>query len=166
MGKTSIAKALAQKTGACHLRIDTIEQALIDTGLCTRDTIEGAGYTIAAEIAKENLRNGLTVIADCVNPLELTRRLWRDTAAAASRPALEVEFYCSDPLLHKERAKNRPCDIPRLKQPDWEDILNREYEPWTSAALRLNTARLSIEDSVQCILNRLADHQKEIAPDS
>ena len=32
VGKTSIARALAQKIGAVHLRIDTIEQAILDAG--------------------------------------------------------------------------------------------------------------------------------------
>ncbi len=151
-GKTSVARALAARTGACHLRLDTLEQALIRTGACPAEQLEGKGYRIACELAADQLANGVSVIADCVNPLELTRNWWRAIAAAAGCPCIEVELFCSDAARHRARAENRICDIEGLRQPDWEQILNREYERWDAAHLSIDTARLPIAESVRAIL--------------
>ena len=71
-GKTTIARELARQLGAVYLRIDTIEQAL-RTSRAFVGEIEDAGYRAAYALAEENLRQGLNVVADSVNPLTLTR---------------------------------------------------------------------------------------------
>jgi predicted kinase len=57
-GKTTIARELVRtllhESAAVYLRIDSIEQALRDTGL----TVEGEGYSVAYAIAEDNLRLG------------------------------------------------------------------------------------------------------------
>lgn len=157
VGKTSVAKALAIEIGAFHLRLDTLEQALIDTGLCQGEEIEYKGYLVAAALAAENLRNGLSVIVDCVNPFEQTRQMWRDVAASASGIGVEVEFLCSDSALHRERAERRHNDIPSHVLPCWEAIENRKYEPWTAEHLVLDTAQMPIGESVRRIRSYCAD---------
>lgn len=152
-GKTTIAKALARQTGACHLRIDTLEQAIIRVGLCSPGKLQGEGYQIACELARDQLANGVSVIADCVNPLELTRNWWRAVADAAGCRAVEVEFVCSDAALHRQRAESRISDIEGLSQPDWNAIQQREYEPWTREHLILDTALLTEDDVVLRIIN-------------
>lgn len=147
-GKTTVAKALARRTGACHLRIDTLEQALIRAGLCLPGKLQGEGYQVACELAKDQLANGISVIADCVNPLELTRAWWRAVAHAAGCRSIEVEFTCSDSALHRQRAEKRPSDIEGLVQPDWNAIQQREYEPWTQEHLILDTAHLAVDEAV------------------
>ena len=70
MGKTAIATGLARETEAVHLRIDSIEQALRDCNV----TISGPeGYLVGYAIAEDILRLGRIVIADSVNPVEVTR---------------------------------------------------------------------------------------------
>ena len=70
MGKTAIAASLARETGAVHLRIDSIEQAMRNSGV----TVSGPeGYEVAYAIAEDNLGLGRTVVADSVNPIEVTR---------------------------------------------------------------------------------------------
>ena len=77
MGKTSIASGLARVIGAVHLRIDSIEQALRNSQV----TVTGPeAYVVAHAIAVDNLRLGHTVIADSVNPIEITRAAWRSVA--------------------------------------------------------------------------------------
>ena len=151
-GKTTVARELAAVTGACNLRIDTIEQALIRTGLCTAATLEGNGYLIAVEIAADQLKNHLSVIADCVNPLELTRNWWRQAAAAAGCRAVEVEFICSNAELHRLRAETRTTDIPGMKLPEWEEILRREYECWRHPHLVIDTATTSVSEAVELLI--------------
>ncbi len=152
-GKSTVAGALAAATGAWHLRLDTLEQALIRVGLCTRETLQGKGYEVACALAGEQLARATSVIADCVNPLELTRNWWRAVASAASCRTLEVEFICSDAALHRERAESRFVDIPGLKLPTWAEIQAREYEPWTTPHLVLDTARLPVDAAVARILD-------------
>jgi predicted kinase len=67
-GKTSIATLLARETGAVYLRIDSIEQAMRDSG-AVRQCLDDAGYRVAYAVAEDNLRIGRTVIADSVNPI-------------------------------------------------------------------------------------------------
>jgi predicted kinase len=112
-GKTSVARGLAEQLRATYLRIDTIEQALRSSGtLVTEVTVEG--YFIAYRVAEENLSLGRTVIADSVNPIEITRDAWMGVAARAAVPAVEVEIICSDPEEHRRRLETRYSDITGL----------------------------------------------------
>jgi predicted kinase len=87
-GKTTIARTLAQKLGAVHLRIDTIEQALRSSRVLKSD-VGPAGYLVAQRVAEENLRIGRLVVADSVNPLQVTRGAWRAVAEQASTDVIE-----------------------------------------------------------------------------
>ncbi|MEO1611681.1 MAG: adenylyl-sulfate kinase, partial [Pseudomonadota bacterium] len=70
---------LAARAKAMHLRVDTVEAAL-KRGVLKVHPAEDAGYLAIASIAKDNLALGFDVIADTVNPIELTRQLWAQTA--------------------------------------------------------------------------------------
>ena len=72
VGKTAGAMGLAREIGAVHLRIDSIEQALRNSGV---DVSGPEGYEVAYAIAEDNLRLGRTVIADSVNPIGHASRL-------------------------------------------------------------------------------------------
>ncbi|MBS1716309.1 MAG: AAA family ATPase [Armatimonadetes bacterium] len=150
VGKTTIARQLAQQLGATLIRIDSIEQAIIRSGLITGD-IGPAGYCAAYEIAKDNLVLGRTVIADSVNPIAITREAWKAVATEAGVPCIEVEIVCSDASQHKQRVETRKADIEGHKLPDWEAVANREYEPLPTADLRIDTATCSPEAAVNRI---------------
>src|SRR5206468_13023014 len=75
VGKTTLARELARQLGAVHVRIDSIEQVIRESGV-TSTSLDDAGYRIGYAIAADNLRIGRTVIADCVNPLPITRDAW------------------------------------------------------------------------------------------
>lgn len=70
VGKSTFAKSVVKHFGVAYLRIDTIEQGLKD--LC-RINVEGKGYRLTYRIAADNLQLGNNVVADCCNPIELTR---------------------------------------------------------------------------------------------
>ncbi len=72
-GKSTLSQMVAQQLRAVYLRIDTIEQGLRE--LCAIDA-QSEGYRLAYRIASDNLRVGLSVVADSCNPVELTRREW------------------------------------------------------------------------------------------
>lgn len=155
VGKSSLARELADQIGAVHLRIDTIEQALRDSGVVL-GPIDGAGYRIAYALAADNLRIGHTVIADSVNPISLTRAAWRAVAAAVPATAFEIEIVCSDADEHRLRVETRTADIPGLILPTWEEVRSREYHPWDRADLVVDTSAQNIEVSVSNIRKLLA----------
>lgn len=141
-GKSTIAKLLSEKLKAVYLRVDTIKQALRNGSAASR-YIGPEGYFILYELARDNLRLGLPVITDSVNDLNLIRNSFRDIALSSGVPFLEIEIICSDPEQHRARVENRVSDIPGLKVPDWQAVVDRVYEPWSREHLQLDTAELS-----------------------
>lgn len=155
VGKTAIATELARGIGAVHLRIDSIEQALRNSGV----EISGPeGYVVAYAVAEDNLRLGHTVIADSVNPVEITRAAWRNVAARASIRCIQVEVVCSDRAEHRRRVESRKSDIDGHRLPTWREVYDREYEPW-EADVVIDTARQSVEVGVAALRERLEGHE-------
>lgn len=150
-GKTTIARELAKRLKAVYLRIDTIEQAMF-LWLDLPEDIGPAGYIIAYKVAIDNLRIGHIVIADSVNPIEITRKDWRDVATQAGTKYLEVEIICSDKTQHRHRVESREADIPGHKLPTWQAVVDRDYDPWSSANLILDSSVLSVDESVDKII--------------
>jgi predicted kinase len=151
-GKTTIARALANEISAVHLRIDTIEQALRDKGLSVVDE----GYRVAYAVAEDNLRLRLTVIADSVNPIALTRDAWHDVATRAGARYLDVEIICSDKQEHRRRVETRTTDISGLKLPTWAEVEGRHYEAWPIDYLRIDTSGDDTSAAVKRIRDALA----------
>jgi predicted kinase len=146
-GKTTLARGLAAQIGAVHLRVDTIEQAVVRSG-AGQHPVGVVGYVVAYALATDHLRQGLSVVAESVNPLGVTRQAWRDVARTAGVAFLEVEVVCSDPVEHERRATTRVSDIPDLPLPAWSAIVSREYEPWDRDRLVVDTAGRRLADCV------------------
>jgi predicted kinase len=155
VGKTVIARELARQIGAVYVRIDSIEQALRDSGKI-KDSLDDAGYRIGYTIAEDNLRLGRTVIADCVNPLKLTRDAWVHVAKRAGVAVVEIEITCSDGAEHRRRVETRVSDVPGLQLPKWNDVLSREYHSWDREHMVVDTAGCSPEEGVSSIRKILA----------
>lgn len=153
-GKTTLARALARRLGALHLRVDTIEQTLRSAAVL-KDDLGPAGYLVAYALAEDNLRLGATVIADSVNSIGVTREAWRTVAARAGVRALEVEVRCADPALHRQRVESRAADIPGHRLPSWAEVVAREWDPW-SADLAVDTGAVPIETACDAVIARLA----------
>jgi predicted kinase len=151
VGKTTIARELARVTGAVHLRIDSIEQALKNVGL----KVATEGYLIAYAVAEDNLRAGRVVIADCVNPVPATRNAWRSLAIQSGGQALEIEIVCSDGREHQRRVESRVADIPDHPVPTWFEVLQHDYQPWTNPRLVVDTARASLAQCVEAIASAM-----------
>ncbi|MDH6169911.1 putative kinase [Variovorax boronicumulans] len=150
-GKTTVARELAARLSAVCLRIDAIEQALVSAKVLAGE-VGPAGYVVAYALARSNLALGMTVVADCVNPLPVTREAWRAVAASTSSPLLEVEIVCSDAEEHRRRVESREADIPGHALPDWAWVLRHDYAPWTTDRLVIDTAILGAGDAAQRIL--------------
>ncbi len=149
VGKTTIARELARATGAVHVRIDSIEQALRAAGW----DVHGEGYSAAQAVAEDNLRLDRIVVADCVNPWPLTRQAWRSVAERVGVRAVDVEIVCSDLDEHRRRVESRAADRPGHPLPTWPEVIARDYRAWDSERLVIDTAQLDVEQSVRMILS-------------
>lgn len=155
VGKSTIARELAREIDAVYLRIDSIEQALRDSGAIT-EPMNDSGYRVGYLVAEDNLRLGRTVVADCVNPIAVTRDAWREIAEAAVVGVQEIEVRCSDQAEHRRRVEARRPEIAGLNPPTWEEVLAREYHPWNRDHIEVDSARLTpaqIVSSIRRILN-------------
>ncbi len=144
VGKSTLASSLARRIGAVHLRIDTIEQAMRNVGF---EVSGPEGYLAARDLAEDNLRIGHTVIVDSVNPIAITRHYWHATAARLTVELVEIEVVCSDERRHRQRVESRVTDISGLVLPTWQQVLDRHYEPWTTAHV-VDTAGRTLEDTL------------------
>ena len=113
------------------------------------------GYLIAYALAKSNLRMGRTVVADSVNPLAVTRDAWRRVAATTSSKIIEIEVVCSDITEHRRRVETRSVDVPGLALPGWQDVVERDYEPWDRPRIVLDTAGCTIEEALKELRTRI-----------
>jgi predicted kinase len=150
-----IARELARRLGAVYLRIDSIEQAIRDSGTLDQP-LNDTGYRIGYAVAEDNLRLGRTVIADSVNPIRLTRDAWLAVARRAQVSAIEIEIECSDASQHRHRVEGRFTDISGLRPPTWEEVTSRDYHAWDREHLVIDSAARSVGQSVEIILEALA----------
>ncbi len=146
VGKTSIASAFSKASLAVHLRIDSIEQAIRESGV-TVVSLDDAGYRVAYAVAEDNLRLGHVVVADSVNPLPITREAWLDVARRAGTRVIEVEVRCSDTAEHRRRVEGR-LGQEEPKGLAWQEVLDRDYRPWPTKALVIDTAVTTVDQAV------------------
>ena len=105
------------------------------------------------------------MVAECVNPLGVTRDAWRDIAAGHGARLVEVELVCTDQAAHRERARTREVDIAGLRLPDWEQITSREYEPWDRDHLVIDTATRTPAEAVAAILAAIPERAGHVPVD-
>jgi predicted kinase len=157
VGKTAVALELSRQIGTLHIRIDSIEQAMRASG-AIQGPLEDAGYRVGYAVDADNLRLGLNVVADCVNPLNITREAW------AAVDVVNVEIVCSNVPEHRRRVETRVADIPGLSLPTWDEVLARDYQPWVSRHILIDTAGRSAKDTVEGLRSALATVCPQIFP--
>jgi predicted kinase len=153
-GKTTLARGAVRALAAVYLRIDVIEQALRDSGSLAGD-VGPAGYLVAYGLAESNLRLGQSVVADCVNPLGITRAAWRRVAEQSSARLIEIEVICSDKAEHRRRVETRVSDIPGLAPPGWGSVLAHEYETWDQPRLVVDTAGVTVANAIAAVMSKI-----------
>ena len=98
----------------------------------------------------------MTVVADSVNCLHVTRSSWRRVAVEAGMRIFEIELICSDRTAHRQRVEGRQADIPGHTLPTWKSVLERQYDTWESDHLVVDTASVSVEQAVETIIHCLS----------
>jgi predicted kinase len=150
-GKTTIARLLARSLGAVHVRIDTIEENIRSAG----SEVGKAGYLVGYGVAADNLSLGLSVVADSVNGIRITRDAWRSVATGLAVAAVEIHVVCSDKAEHRRRVEARTSDLPGLAMPTWNDVQGRIFEPWETQPIVVDTASDTPEQIVADLMKRL-----------
>jgi predicted kinase len=159
-GKSTIARLLAGRARAPFLRVDRIEQAVVEWSPLTHP-VGPVGYAVAHAVAAEQLGLGIDVIVEYVNPLAVTRDAWVDTARRAGAAIVEVELICSDPEEHRRRVQSRPTDVEGLTKPTWPEVEVREYDRWSRPHLVIDTAATIVEAAVERIAEAWRGHTGE-----
>jgi len=127
VGKSELARALAQRLGALWLRVDTIEASLLKAGIPRSFETGLAAYLAARDLAEEHLRLRGDVVIDAVNGVEPARQMWRELARSVPAKLQVVEVRCGDREEHRRRVESRAGPTPPLPAPTWEEVLNREH---------------------------------------
>ena len=153
-GKTELARHIAKVLSAVYVRIDSIEQAIRNVN---QNKVDVEGYEVAYRIAADNLSNGLSVVIDSVNPVEATRSAFRNIALQLQVEFKQIEIKCSNQDEHRQRVESRTSDIPGLKLPTWEDVVNREYELWADVDFVIDTAGKTLQQSKEKLEKNLDD---------
>lgn len=117
-----------------------------------------AGYFVAYSLARENLQLGGTVIADSVNPLALTRDTYREIVLSTRTDYLEIEIVCSDIIEHRKRVETKVSEVEGLTLPDWKQVTDLVYEPWSREHLVLDSYSLSSDESVSRNIDVLSQY--------
>lgn len=158
--KSSLARQLAQHRRAAYLRVDTVEAALLNAG---QRAVTVEGYAVAYALAEDHLKLGLSVVADCVNPLAVTREAWAEVARRTGNRPVNIEVVCSDAEEHRRRVEDRRADSDQhagqWSPPDWTALQKsaQDYEPWATPRLVLDTARATAPDNFIELLNLLGE---------
>lgn len=150
-GKSAIARALADRTGALWLRVDSMDQAIWASGTAPADLRDWT-YRAAQAVAEDNLRLGRDVIGDCVNDWAAARDGWQAAGERAGARLVWLQVVCSDPVEHRRRVETRTSEIPGLVLPDWAAVTARDYHPWDREGATLDTAGRSLADCVEAAL--------------
>lgn len=144
-GKSTLSKCIAKQYNAAYLRIDTMEQGLKDF---FKSNVHSEGYELSYRIASDNLKIGNNVVADSCNSIRKTREEWEEVAKINNSLFINIQVICSDMDEHQKRIETRTSEIEGLQSPTWEDVKNREFQPWTSNVITIDTANKSIEKSL------------------
>lgn len=152
-GKTTIARLLAHRLGAVHVRVDTIEQALLRAG--SPAALGPEGYVVAYGVAADNLRLGHRVIADCVNAVQVSRDAWEKVAEECRVAYLPVHLVCGDADEHRRRVSERQADIKGHVLPTWEQVSATRFDPPASGVLSIDTCACNAESAAEQIMRCL-----------
>jgi predicted kinase len=137
-GKTTLARGLARALPAAHVRIDTVEQAIVSSSLGVAAPAE-AGYRVGMAVAEDCLGAGGSVVADAVNPVLAAWDGWQGAAGRRGARLVEIALTCSDSLEHRHRVESRVADIEGHRLPTWSEVSALVLEPWPTARV-LDTA--------------------------
>jgi hypothetical protein len=73
-------------------------------------------------------------------------------AASGTAHRVEVELLCCDASEHRRRVESRRADIAGHVLPTRDEIVRRDYEPWRTHRLVIDTALVGANEAARRIL--------------
>ncbi len=140
-GKSTVAESIAQRLLLTIFSVDPIESSIIKSGIARSFETGLAAYFVAETLAEEQLRTGISVIIDAVNPVKEARGMWRNVSTAHNATLILIECVL-DRHLHQQRIENRVRGMYGIPEVTWVDVENqcRGYQTWEEDRLILDTA--------------------------
>ncbi|GCE15288.1 AAA family ATPase [Tengunoibacter tsumagoiensis] len=152
-GKSTLAESLVEKLSMPLFSVDPIESSIIKSGITRRFETGLAAYIVAETLAGEQLKHGLSVIIDAVNPVQEARAMWHNLARTHHATLIIIECVL-ERELHQERIASRVRNMHGIPELTWQDVEHsrKNYLPWTEERLVLDTAN-GHEENVQKALD-------------
>ena len=152
-GKTSLARAVARDLHAVYLDKDTIEDCTITLAdrmrmAQSRELAGALSYDLLADLARDNLSLGLSVVLDSPAKHGAFRDRVKQLARSAKADLQLVECICTDEILLRLRIENRSADLPEYHTRDWG-----EYQRERAQFERLTERRLVVDTAESLALN-------------
>jgi len=159
-GKTTLATVLVPAPGPPYLRMDAIVIPLLRGGLTDDEAgAARAAYEVAHELAAENLRAGMAVVVDGLNPTHEGRAAWREIAEGARASLVLLETIVCDPREHRRRVDQRRRRSSGYVGPSWKSIGAQAYDPWDENCYgpRLVVDMTDARDALSVALSHIGD---------
>ncbi len=140
-GKSTVAESIAKRLLLPIFSVDPIESSIIKSGIARSFETGLAAYFVVETLAEEQLRTGISVIIDAVNPVKEARGMWRNVSTTHNATLILIECVL-DRHLHQQRTENRVRGMYGIPEVTWVDVENqrRGYQPWEEDRLILDTA--------------------------
>ena len=131
VGKSTVARGLAERFPAVLINVDDIESSLVKAEFERSFATGLASYLVAEQVARANLSLGSHVIVDAANSAGYARNIWTTLAREYRTQLLFVEVVCTDLTAHADRLATRP-KVPGQPRISFDDVVvsYAESEPW------------------------------------
>lgn len=141
-GKSTIAGRVAERLSAPVLSVDPIESAIIKAGIQKGFETGLAAYLVAAALASEQLKLGISVIIDAVNAEEEGKNTWRELGIKHDLTPIVIDIFVSNVELHRQRIESRVRDLHGIDEVTWDKVEARRkrFTAWQEPTLRLDSS--------------------------
>jgi predicted kinase len=141
-GKSTIAERIAEQLQLPIFSVDPIESAMIEAGIQKGFETGLAAYLVAATLASEQLKLGISVVIDAVNAEEEGKNTWRELGRKYGLTPIVLEMVVSDQILHRRRVESRVRGLHGFGEVTWEQVEARRMKltSWKEPTLLLDSA--------------------------
>jgi len=141
-GKSTVAEGIAENFGFPVFSVDPIESSILKSGIKRSFETGLAAYIVAETLAAEQLKLGLSVIIDAVNPVPQARQAWQNLAQKYKVKLIIIECRL-DSNIHRKRLESRVRNMHGIAEVSWSDVENllKEYSPWEDEKFILDTSK-------------------------
>ncbi len=163
-GKSTIAELLAKRLRLPLFSVDPIESAIVKAGIARSFETGLAAYLVAATLADEQLKLGISVIIDAVNAEEEGKDVWR-RLAKKHRVEPIVLLVALESSLHKQRLDSRVRRLHGFAEVTWDTVEARRkaFTAWKEPVLELDAScdvEMSVKRAAQYIETRLTQGER------